>query len=52
VVQPQAAPVQAAPAAPASYYYCDNPGGYYPYVQNCSQPWRQVPAIPQAAPQQ
>lgn len=46
VVQPQAAPVQAAPAA-STYYYCDNPAGYYPYVQNCSQPWRQVPVTPQ-----
>jgi hypothetical protein len=45
---PQAqAPIQ---AAPQSYYYCDNPGGYYPYVQSCSTPWRQVPATPAAAP--
>ena len=45
VVQ-QAVPAQQAPAAPASWYYCDNPAGYYPYVQNCSSPWRPVPATP------
>lgn len=44
--------VQQAPA-PATYYYCDDPAGYYPYVQNCAKPWRPVPAVPQsAAPQQ
>jgi hypothetical protein len=41
------APVQApaVPAAPA-YYYCDSPAGYYPYVSNCSRPWRAVPLTP------
>ena len=36
------------PAAPpqASWYYCDNPQGYYPYVQNCSVQWRPVPSTP------
>lgn len=48
----QAAPAPQAQAAPTVYYYCDNPGGYYPYVQNCSQPWRTVPITPQAAPPQ
>ena len=46
---PAQAPLQ---AAPQSYYYCDNPGGYYPYVQSCSVPWRQVPATPMAQPGQ
>jgi hypothetical protein len=41
--------VAAAPAAmvsaPAqSWYYCDNPQGYYPYVASCAAGWRQVPA--------
>lgn len=40
--------VQQAPA-PATYYYCDDPAGYYPYVQNCGKPWRAVPAVPQGA---
>ena len=50
--------VVVAPPAPTSYvsqgasswYYCDNPQGYYPYVQSCSTAWRQVPANPPAPP--
>ncbi|HXQ67177.1 MAG TPA: hypothetical protein VN980_11430 [Alphaproteobacteria bacterium] len=41
--------VVAQPAAPApaqSWYYCDNPKGYYPYLQSCGSGWRQVPATP------
>ncbi|MCU0920243.1 MAG: hypothetical protein MUF16_07885 [Burkholderiaceae bacterium] len=41
--------VQAAPAVPADsyWYYCTQPAGYFPYVQNCSQPWmRVVPQVP------
>ncbi|MBV8651679.1 MAG: hypothetical protein JO255_09450 [Alphaproteobacteria bacterium] len=36
----------APPPAPGAvtYYYCDNPQGYYPYVQACPTPWRAVPA--------
>jgi hypothetical protein len=30
----------------SSWYYCDNPKGYYPYVQSCNGPWRPVPATP------
>ena len=43
------ASVAAPPAAPAPqmWYYCDNPQGYYPYVQSCSQPFR--PVVPQAS---
>jgi hypothetical protein len=29
-----------------TWYYCDNPKGYYPYVQQCSSGWRQTPAAP------
>jgi hypothetical protein len=37
--------------APAQYwYYCDNPAGYYPYVQSCSTSWRPVPVVPPTAP--
>jgi hypothetical protein len=45
---------QAAPATPQSvpanqyWYYCSDPAGYYPYVQNCSKAWMQV--VPQANP--
>lgn len=46
---PPPAPVVAPPPQegappPASWYYCDNPQGYYPYVQQCMSGWRQVPA--------
>lgn len=34
------------PSAQQYWYYCDNPAGYYPYVQNCSGPFRPVPATP------
>ncbi|HZB93881.1 MAG TPA: hypothetical protein VE397_20705 [Stellaceae bacterium] len=46
-------PVIVAPAAPAyiqqssqTWYYCDNPQGYYPYVNTCNTGWREVPAQP------
>jgi hypothetical protein len=40
---PPQAPVQATGAPPPqSWYYCDNPQGYYPYVRDCSSAWRQV----------
>jgi len=29
------------------WYYCDDPPGYYPYVQFCWYPWRAVPAGPE-----
>lgn len=43
------APQPAAPAgAPAAqtWYYCNNPQGYYPYVSACPGGWREVPATP------
>jgi len=46
VVVQQPAPTFVAPQA-QSWYYCDNPQGYYPYVANCASGWRQVPAQPQ-----
>jgi hypothetical protein len=39
--QPVAPP--AVPAVNAStWYYCQNPAGYYPYIQSCRQPWVSV----------
>jgi len=38
-----------APGAP-TYYWCDNPRGYYPYVQSCAIPWRPVAVAPAPAP--
>ena len=43
-VAPQAAP------ANSFWYYCTEPAGYYPYVQNCSRAWMQV--VPQYQPGQ
>jgi hypothetical protein len=32
---------------PDYWYYCENPEGYYPYVQECSEEWFRVPAEPE-----
>jgi hypothetical protein len=34
---------------PHYWYYCPEPSGYYPYVQNCPRGWQQV--VPSAPPQ-
>ena len=34
-----------------SWYYCNNPPGYYPYVQQCRGPWRAVDPTPPGAQQ-
>ena len=31
-------------ASSSTWYYCDNPRGYYPYVAQCHSGWRAVPA--------
>jgi hypothetical protein len=38
------------PQPPPSWYYCENPQGYYPYVQQCPGGWRQVAPTPPPAP--
>ncbi len=43
-VEPSA-PVSA-PPPPPYWYYCDNPQGYYPYVQQCPGGWRPVAPTP------
>jgi hypothetical protein len=45
-----APPAQPLAAPPQSWYYCEDPQGYYPYVQNCNTAWRPVAASPSAAP--
>ena len=32
------------PYASQYWYYCQNPSGYYPYVQQCTTNWQPVPA--------
>ncbi|HEX8955849.1 MAG TPA: hypothetical protein VF798_06225 [Burkholderiaceae bacterium] len=53
VVVAPAAPVYVEPNAAAvspsgSWYYCQDPAGYYPYVKSCNGAWQQVPAQPPA----
>lgn len=38
----------APPSAPSvpNWYYCDSAKGYYPYVRQCPEAWRTVPATP------
>jgi hypothetical protein len=40
-------PVVVQPSPPqTSWYHCDNPEGYYPYVQQCPGGWRPVAPTP------
>lgn len=43
------APGASAPPASASWYYCDSANAYYPYVSECREGWRAVPANPPQA---
>jgi hypothetical protein len=45
---PQAGPPAGAPSQTAggTWYYCDSARAYYPYVAECKEPWRPVPATP------
>ena len=49
-VQPPTVYEQAAPPvqAPTYWYYCPNPQGYYPYIQQCPNGWMQV--VPPTTP--
>jgi hypothetical protein len=45
---PQAGSPAAAATQPATgmWYYCESAKGYYPYVSECKEGWRPVPASP------
>ena len=45
------APAAAQPGAAPEWYFCAEPEGYYPYVNQCPGGWRKVPAQPSAQPQ-
>jgi hypothetical protein len=50
--QPAPAPAQQQGSAPDGmdpnyWYYCREPAGYFPYVQQCSGSWQQVTPQPQ-----
>jgi hypothetical protein len=40
------APDQGPGANPYVWYYCNNPPGYYPYIQSCRGPWQPVTPTP------
>lgn len=51
IVQGQVASAPVPPPAPApapvqSWYHCNSPQGYYPYVTSCPGGWTTVPAAP------
>lgn len=56
VAPPMVMPAQPAPLiarpAPRHWYYCDNPPGYFPVVQSCSVPFREVAPPPPPPPTQ
>lgn len=41
-----------APAPKVLWYYCNEPAGYYPYVQECNAPWvKVIPPAPSSTAQ-
>jgi hypothetical protein len=38
------------PSSPGNWYYCESAKAYYPYVGECREGWRAVPATPPAPP--
>lgn len=42
--------VEPVPQASASWYYCADPQGYYPYVKQCPGGWQAVPPQPPPSP--
>lgn len=43
---PQVPPVPPASVSTNYWYYCENPAGYYPEVERCSDRWIKVPPTP------
>jgi hypothetical protein len=42
-------PPAAAPSPTTYWYYCTDPPGYFPYVENCSRPW--ISVVPPGGPE-
>lgn len=42
IQQPPVYLEQAPPQEPQYWYYCQNPQGYYPYIQSCPNGWMKV----------
>jgi hypothetical protein len=43
---PAAPPTGATASAPGTWYYCESAKTYYPYVAECKEGWKPVPAAP------
>jgi len=43
---PAAPPTGATASAPGTWYYCESAKTYYPYVAECKEGWKPVPASP------
>jgi hypothetical protein len=50
VVQVPTSPPAQPQNLPPTWYYCDRPAGYYPYVPECASGWKAVPATPPPGP--
>ena len=50
VVQVPPSPPTQPQVSPPTWYYCDRPAGYYPYVPECASGWKAVPATPPPGP--
>ena len=48
VIERPAPPAYVESPPPEYWYYCEDPTGYYPYVQQCLRGWMRV--VPQAPP--
>jgi hypothetical protein len=46
VTAPASEVMPESPPSAASWFYCDAPKGYMPYVAVCTKDWRAVPAVP------
>jgi hypothetical protein len=44
--QPAPVPSTSGPSASGMWYYCESAKAYYPYVSECREGWRSVPAAP------
>ena len=50
VPQPDYLAPPGGPAPEPSWFHCDNPEGYYPYVRSCNGQWQAVPVTPDRGP--
>jgi len=46
IEQPAPQPAQPQQSAVGYWYYCANPGAYYPYIKECPAGWQRVAPQP------